>query len=177
VPSVAKVKAALVSTLVGAVLQGDDSVAGPQLFLSELASVLIGFLRADRGLSVLGCLFKRNNLIEISSLKILNFEMKYLATESLKADDDRVEILLFPQVDSLEELLGRNAHIPGSLQEGVDVLHALESHLGLLNFLHTPWLHNIHKPVIIINLVFNFLLGFRVLKYYLQRRVPSRRCW
>lgn len=99
VPSVAKVDPALVGPLVGSVLEGDDRVSGPQLFLRELTGVLLGLLGPDAGLAVLGG----------------------LATESLKADHDRVEILLLPEIHRLEELLRGHPKVPGRLQEGVDL--------------------------------------------------------
>jgi hypothetical protein len=52
VPCVAEVDARLGGTLVGAVLQRNDVLAGAQLFLAELASILFRFFRADRGQAV-----------------------------------------------------------------------------------------------------------------------------
>ena len=76
-----------------------------------------------------------------------NVLLQYLATESLEADDDGIEILPLPQIDGLEELLRGHAESLGRFQERVDVLHALESHFALLNALDDPWLHNIGQSV------------------------------
>lgn len=69
--------------------------------------------------------------------------MAYFASEGLEADDDRVEVLALPQVDRLEELLRRDTHLTGRLQEAVDVLHALERHRALLDLLHDARLHDV----------------------------------
>ena len=56
VSSVAEIEATLVGSFVRSVLKGDDSVASPQLFLWELALVLLGFLRSNGGLTIFGSL-------------------------------------------------------------------------------------------------------------------------
>lgn len=56
VSSVAEIESTLVGSLVGSVLEGDDSVSGSQLLLRELAFILLGFLGSNRRLTILGCL-------------------------------------------------------------------------------------------------------------------------
>ena len=63
----------------------------------------------------------------------------------LKADDHAVEVLLLPEVHSLEELIRRHAQGLGRRQEAVDVLHALEGHLALLDLLHRARLDLVHQ--------------------------------
>lgn len=118
---IAEIKSTLVGSLVGSVLEGDDSVSGSQLLLRELAFILFSFLGSNGRLAILGC----------------------LTTESLEADDDRVEILPLPQVDGLEELLRWHAECLGRFQERVNVFHTLEGHFALLNALDDARLHNI----------------------------------
>lgn len=110
---VAKVDATLGCTLVGAVLQRDDRLAGPQLFVAELALVLVRFLGPDRRLAIL----------------------TGFPAERLQADDDRVQVLPLPQVHGLEEFLRWDAELFRRLQEGGDVLHALEGHLAGVDLL------------------------------------------
>lgn len=110
---VAKVDATLGCALVGAVLQRDDRLSGPELFVAELALVLVRFLWSDRRLAIL----------------------TGFSAERLQADDHRVQVLPFPQVDGLEEFLRWNAELLGRLQEGGDVLHALEGHLAGVDLL------------------------------------------
>lgn len=110
---VAKVDATLGCTLVGAVLQRDDRLSGPQLFIAELAFVLVRFLRSDRRLAIL----------------------TGFPAERLKADHHRVQVLPFPQVHGLEEFLRGNAKLFRPLQEGGNVLHALEGHLAGVDLL------------------------------------------
>lgn len=108
---ITEVETALVGAFVGTVLQGDDGITGTQLFLSELALVLLSLLGSNGRFAELGS----------------------LTTESLQADDDRVQILLLPQIDRLEQFLVGHAEFPGRFQEAVDVLHALEGHFALLD--------------------------------------------
>lgn len=112
--SVAKVDATLGRTLVGTVLQRNDRLSCPQLFVGELAFVLVRLLGSDRWLSVLAG----------------------LATERLQADDHRVEVLPLPEVHRLEGFLWWHAKLLRTLQEGRDVLHALERHLAGVDLLH-----------------------------------------
>lgn len=110
---VAKVDATLGRSLVGAVLQRDDRLSGSELFIAELTFVLVRFLRADRRLAIL----------------------TGFPAERLQADDHRVQVLPFPQVDGLEEFLRGNAELFRRLQEGGNVLHALEGHLAGVDLL------------------------------------------
>lgn len=119
--SVAKVDATLGRALVGTVLQRDDGLAGPQLLVRELALVLVGLLRSDRRLAVLAG----------------------LATQRLQADDHRVEVLPFPEVHRLEGFLWGHAELLRTLQEGRDVLHALERHLAGVDLLHRAGLDRV----------------------------------
>lgn len=112
--SVAKVDATLGRTLVGTVLQRDDRLSCPQLLVRELALVLVRLLGSDRWLSVLAG----------------------LAAKRLQADDHRVEVLPFPEVHRLEGFLWWYAKLLRTLQEGRDVLHALERHLAGVDLLH-----------------------------------------
>lgn len=52
----------------------------------------------------------------------------------------------FPQVHSLESFLRGNAHLDGHLQEGVNVLHALERHLTFIDLLDGAGLDAVHHP-------------------------------
>ena len=72
--------------------------------------------------------------------------IKYLASKSLQADDDCVEILFFPQIDRLEKFLRRHSECLGSFQEVVDVLHALESHLAHLDAFDGVGLNHVGQP-------------------------------
>lgn len=83
------------------------------MFLGEVSDVLLGFLGSDGGLAELGS----------------------LPSEGLQTDHDGVEVLALPQVDGLEGLLGGNAAGLGAVHKLVDVLHALEGHLRLLDLL------------------------------------------
>lgn len=111
--SVAEVDSTLGRTLVGAVLQRDDCLAGTHLFVAELTLVLVRLFGPDGRLSILS-----------------GFSAK-----RLKADDYRVEVLPFPQVDGLEGFLWWYAELLGALEEGGDVLHALEGHLAGVDLL------------------------------------------
>lgn len=71
---------------------------------------------------------------------------RYLSSQGLQADDHWVEVLPLPKVNSLEGLLSGDAHRAGAVQEGVDVLHALERHLWLVDFLHWSGLDFVCKP-------------------------------
>lgn len=110
---VAKVDTTLGRSLVGTVLQRDDCLSGTHLLVTELAFVLVRFLWSDRWLSIL-----------------TSFSAK-----RLKADDYRVEVLPFPQVNSLEGFLWWNSELLGTLEESGDVLHALEGHLAGVDLL------------------------------------------
>lgn len=67
VSSVAEIKATLVSSFIGSILERDDCVAGPQLFFGELASVLLGLLGSNRRLAVLGSLRDKWQELNIST--------------------------------------------------------------------------------------------------------------
>lgn len=110
---VAKVDTTLGRSLVGTVLQRDDCLSGTHLLVTELAFVLVRFLWSDRWLSIL-----------------TGFSAK-----RLKADDYRVEVLPFPQVNGLEGFLWWNSELLGTLEESGDVLHALEGHLAGVDLL------------------------------------------
>lgn len=112
--SVAKVDATLGRTLIGTVLERDDRLSRPQLLVRELTLVLVRLLGSDRWLSVLAG----------------------LATKRLQADDHRVEVLSLPEVNRLEGFLWWHAELLRTLQEGRDVLHALERHLAGVDLLH-----------------------------------------
>lgn len=58
----------------------------------------------------------------------------YLSSKRLQANDHRIQVLAFPQVNSLEGLLGWYTEGLGALHELVDVFHALECHGRRLNF-------------------------------------------
>lgn len=68
----------------------------------------------------------------------------HLPAEGLQADDDRVEVLSLPQVDGLEGFLRGHAQRLDNLEENVDVLHALERHLTLVDLLHRAGLDVVH---------------------------------
>lgn len=121
--SVAKVDSALGRALVGTVLQRDDGLAGPQLLVRELALVLVRLLRSNRGLAVLAG----------------------LAAERLQADDHRVEVLSLPEVHGLEGFLWWHTELLRTLQEGRDVLHALERHLAGVDLLHRTGLDRVRQ--------------------------------
>lgn len=110
---VAEVDATLGRALVGTVLQRDDCLTGAHLLIAELAFVLVGFLRSDRSLSVFA-----------------GFSAKRLQT-----DDYRVEVLPLPQVNGLERFLWWYTELFGTLEEGGDVLHALEGHFAGVDLL------------------------------------------
>lgn len=112
--SVAKVDATLGRTLVGTVLQRNDGLSRPQLLVRELALVLVRFLGPNRRFAVFAG----------------------LATKRLQADDHRVEILPLPEVHRLEGFLWWHAKLLRTLQEGRNVLHALERHLAGVDLLH-----------------------------------------
>ena len=73
--------------------------------------------------------------------------MSYLTTESLQADDDRVQVLLLPQIDRLEQFFVGYAEFPGRIEETVDVLHALEGHFALLDASDAVGLQSVGQPV------------------------------
>lgn len=110
---VAEVDTTLGRSLVGTVLQRDHGLTGTHLLVAELAFVLVGFLGSDRWLAIL----------------------TGFPAQRLQADDYRVEVLPFPQVHGLEGLLRWNAELLGTLEEGRDVLHALEGHLAGVDLL------------------------------------------
>ena len=56
-----------------------------------------------------------------------------------------MEVLLLPQVHRLEELVRTDAQVLGRRQEAVDILHALEGHLALLDLLDGAGLDLVHQ--------------------------------
>lgn len=71
----------------------------------------------------------------------------YLSAQRLQANDHRVQILAFPQVNGLECLLGRHAHGYGHGQKVIDVFHAFESHRASVHFLHGTRDQGVHQSV------------------------------
>lgn len=71
----------------------------------------------------------------------------HLPSQRLQADNNRVEVLSLPKVDSLESLLSGDAAGLSTLHEGVDVLHALEGHGGGLDLLDLTGLEGVNHPV------------------------------
>lgn len=69
-----------------------------------------------------------------------SLSLSYLATQRLQADDDRVEILTLPEIDTLECLLSGYTKVLGTLQESRNVLHALEGHFTLVDLLNAAGL-------------------------------------
>ena len=65
VSRVAEVKTALVGAFVGTVLQRDDCITGTQLFLSELAGVLLSLLGSDGRFAELASLLPTRKRITI----------------------------------------------------------------------------------------------------------------
>lgn len=82
-PRVAEIQTALVGSFVGTVLQRDDGIAGAQLFIGELARVLLGFLGSDRRLAELGAL-------ESASRKTKDTTMRSLDAGLADADNSLV---------------------------------------------------------------------------------------
>lgn len=62
VPGVAKIDARLGGALVGAILQGDDVLAGTQLLLAKVAYILVRLLGTNRWLVEVRGLFKKNQI-------------------------------------------------------------------------------------------------------------------
>lgn len=71
----------------------------------------------------------------------------YLPAQRLQADNNRVKVLSFPEVDGLEGLLSGHATGLSSLHKGVDVFHALECHGGGLDLLDLTGLEGVNHPV------------------------------
>lgn len=79
VPGVAKVDARLGGALVGAILQGDDVLAGTQLLLAKVAHILVRLLGTNRWLVEVRGLFKKiryGALLKRFSLT-LSFSLSY----------------------------------------------------------------------------------------------------
>ena len=87
VPGIAKVDTALIGALIGAVLQAYHSLSGLQLLVAEVPDVGLRLLGSDAVDAVFG----------------------RLAAQRLQAYLNGRQILLFPEIDSLEELFGGNA--------------------------------------------------------------------
>lgn len=69
----------------------------------------------------------------------------YLSAERLQTYHNGIKVLSFPQIHSLEGFLRGHPQVFGSLQKGADVLHALEGHLALVDFLHAARFDVVHQ--------------------------------
>ncbi|KAF4518353.1 hypothetical protein B566_EDAN007080, partial [Ephemera danica] len=143
VSGVAEVDARLVGTLVAAVLQRDDTLTRSHLLLAELSHVLVSLLGSNAGQTVVASLRKYSRNESRNKQASLCSPMLVL---SENANDDGVEVLSLPQVDGLEGFLRGHAQLARHVQERVDVLHALEGHGALVDFLDAARLHLVHHP-------------------------------
>lgn len=123
---VAKVEAGLVGALVGTVLQVDDTFASAQLFIGELASVLVGHFRSKDWAFKFGVDLGRSAKGE-NALRHLG------------------NISSFPQVYGLEDIDFWYAIRLAALLEFIDVLHQLELSAAGVYFSDGPGDEFIHK--------------------------------
>lgn len=138
VASVAEVNTRLVGTFVWSVLERDDVLSGLQLLIAEVSDILFRLFWSDRWLAKVLSL-KRNR----QNVSRENQTSNYLSSQRLQADDNRVQVLSFPQVNRLERFLYGNTEGLCCIQESWNVLHALECHFAFVNFLDGSWLKSI----------------------------------
>lgn len=154
-----KILSSLSGSLVRSHLQSNHAFSCLQLLFSETAHIFRCFLRSNSWLS----------------------EIRRFSPEWLQTDDNRIQVLTFPQVDRLKLFLRWDAKLGDFCQKVVDVLHTLESHLRLVHFANWIGLQTIDKSTVRSKVRNQFIkIKSQIIfdsclrcETHLQRRVPS----